>query len=702
MKKLLSLVLGIAITLSGCSSFAATQYPISAPYQQFVDANGAPIAGGSVYTCQPGTTCTVASHASLKTTYTDSTGTSANANPIVLDSAGRANIWGTGFYKISVYDATGNLVKTSDNIPPTFNYVTPPTVPWVNVSTYGSIAAAVAALGSVNPAVLLVDCATTVSTSVTIPSNITLAGYNTGSISIASGQVLTVNGPFMSPGLYRFFSGSGTVTGLKEACPEWFGADNTGVADSTAAVNAAFIASGGNLKFSKGTYRGNFTFYTFGKVEGVGVGLTKLTPYNATDPIVTVLQGTTAYSYIQGLGFAMRDLIIDGGQNHTAVDGSATSNSFTTQHGIRLFGGTATGEPNSSIGQILIEHVTVTACGGHGIYFDGLNSGTANAYSQVAWAKLDNIVSTWNLGNGVRFAGSSYQTQITGGSLIEKNARGCAKPADETVLNERAQILIKAGNSGYPSVIDMGGGTTIQTGADGEAFTAVTGTYAAGISNHGGTNISVHNCWIESNDIGIASTSTIGSGFNIKDNYIKHSGTYGILLSAAAGVTIDGNNLIQDSVGGTGIKGNPVTPSNLSYVTIGSNKYVNFTTNRDLGSAIAYLKTKDYGEEALKTYTQSTTGVALTVDLSLGTVNYINLAHNITITLTNPKVGQVYTFYIFQGTTSNTVAWADTIKWSGNVAPTITTTNNRGDCIQLIYRSNGSFYELSRLTNIPT
>ena len=57
------------------------------------DANGDPLAGGKVYTYEPGTT-------TPKPSYTDNTGGTANANPVILDANGEASIWLNGFYKI--------------------------------------------------------------------------------------------------------------------------------------------------------------------------------------------------------------------------------------------------------------------------------------------------------------------------------------------------------------------------------------------------------------------------------------------------------------------------------------------------------------------------------------------------------------------------------------------------------------------------
>lgn len=77
---------------------------------QFIDAAGIPLAGGFLYTYEAGTTTPQA-------TYTDSTASTANSNPIVLDSRGEANIWlSSANYKFKLTDANGTEIWTVDNI----------------------------------------------------------------------------------------------------------------------------------------------------------------------------------------------------------------------------------------------------------------------------------------------------------------------------------------------------------------------------------------------------------------------------------------------------------------------------------------------------------------------------------------------------------------------------------------------------------
>lgn len=82
-----------------------------APFSAYYDDNGDPLSGGFVYTY-------VANSSTPLATYTDSTGNTANANPVELDAAGRANIWfdGAKLYKIVLKDADGVTIKTVDNV----------------------------------------------------------------------------------------------------------------------------------------------------------------------------------------------------------------------------------------------------------------------------------------------------------------------------------------------------------------------------------------------------------------------------------------------------------------------------------------------------------------------------------------------------------------------------------------------------------
>lgn len=73
------------------------------PKLQFFGTDGLPLVGGKLYTYAAGTTTPLAS-------YTDHTGVTANTNPVILDSAGEANVWlpETTAYKY--------VLKTSEDV----------------------------------------------------------------------------------------------------------------------------------------------------------------------------------------------------------------------------------------------------------------------------------------------------------------------------------------------------------------------------------------------------------------------------------------------------------------------------------------------------------------------------------------------------------------------------------------------------------
>lgn len=78
-------------------------------FAQFFDSNGDPLAGGKLYTYAAGTT-------TLKATYSTSSGATANTNPVILDSAGRAVLFIDGSYRFNLHDANDVLIQSTDNI----------------------------------------------------------------------------------------------------------------------------------------------------------------------------------------------------------------------------------------------------------------------------------------------------------------------------------------------------------------------------------------------------------------------------------------------------------------------------------------------------------------------------------------------------------------------------------------------------------
>lgn len=76
---------------------------LPSPELQFADGNGLPYSGGTLAFYTAGTS-------TPKNTWSDSGGTVLNANPLTLDSAGRAVVWGDGQYRMVLHDVNGNLI----------------------------------------------------------------------------------------------------------------------------------------------------------------------------------------------------------------------------------------------------------------------------------------------------------------------------------------------------------------------------------------------------------------------------------------------------------------------------------------------------------------------------------------------------------------------------------------------------------------
>lgn len=96
------------------------------PKLQFFGTDGLPLVGGKLYTYQAGTTTPIA-------TYTDNTQASLNTNPVILDSAGQANVWlvDTTTYKYVLKTAADVTLFTVDyvSVPVSVNsFASPPPI----------------------------------------------------------------------------------------------------------------------------------------------------------------------------------------------------------------------------------------------------------------------------------------------------------------------------------------------------------------------------------------------------------------------------------------------------------------------------------------------------------------------------------------------------------------------------------------------
>lgn len=99
--------LSLAIIANTHFAYAQTASILPNAKTTFNDQNGKPLSSGKVYFYEPGTT-------TPKATYQDIGQTISNTQPVSLDAAGRAKIWGTGQYRQQVYDKFNNLIWDAD------------------------------------------------------------------------------------------------------------------------------------------------------------------------------------------------------------------------------------------------------------------------------------------------------------------------------------------------------------------------------------------------------------------------------------------------------------------------------------------------------------------------------------------------------------------------------------------------------------
>jgi len=173
------------------------------PFTVFYDDNGNPLTGGKVFTYTAGTL-------TPRVTYTDQGGLTSNANPVILDSAGRAAIWlDNAFgYKFIVHTSADVLLSngTIDNITP-FN-----TSSSSGLANIGSIAANTIIGNNTG--------------SSAIPTALTVAQVNTLLSGSATGVVListqTISSPVASVDFTSGINGTYsryllTITGLRSS-----------------------------------------------------------------------------------------------------------------------------------------------------------------------------------------------------------------------------------------------------------------------------------------------------------------------------------------------------------------------------------------------------------------------------------------------------------------------------------------------------
>jgi hypothetical protein len=300
--------------------------PYAGAGAQFFDNNGNPLAGGKIYTYAAGTTTPAA-------TYTTYTGGTANANPIVLDSAGRtpAQIWLTAgsSYKFVLETALGVTIKTDDNIYAAFDLTKE-----VGVAV-GLGAGSVATNIAVGDTAL--DSNTTGSNNVAVGYN-ALTSNTDGFQNVAVGsQALDAN----TSGDYNTAVGYDSLSAASTANY------NTGV--GYRALNAATTGAGNTALGS------DALLLVSTGADNVAVGYAALDAYTGSDAVAvgrSALGANTSGTGNTAVGKDAALLVVTGAYNvaigWTALDAATTSNN--TAVGASALGALTSGANNVALG----------------------------------------------------------------------------------------------------------------------------------------------------------------------------------------------------------------------------------------------------------------------------------------------------------------------------------------------------------------
>jgi hypothetical protein len=265
---------------------SVTPSPIGGFAAQFFDNNGVILSGGKIYTYAAGTTTPQA-------TYTSASGTTPHANPIILDSAGRVpggEIWLTDglVYKFVIETATGILLGTYDNITGVnSNFVNYTIQEEVITATAGQTVFNLSTINytpGTNSLTVYIDGVNqyvgdsyleTDSNTVTFTSGVHVGGEVkfTTAVQTTTGAVNADIVAYDPP-----FTG-GVATNVEDKLAQYvsvkdFGAVGDGVADDTAAIQAAIAGSptGSTVYFPAGTYFVTDTILIDVDVSFVGTG----------------------------------------------------------------------------------------------------------------------------------------------------------------------------------------------------------------------------------------------------------------------------------------------------------------------------------------------------------------------------------------------------------------------------------------------
>lgn len=288
---------------------------------QFFDNNGVPLAGGKLYSYAASTT-------TPKATFTSSSGNVPHTNPIILDSSGRVpsggEIWLTSGepYKFVLETSTGILLGTWDNI---YGYTTGTADASFEVQTATAgqtlfVLNSMAYAPGTNTLGVYIDGVNQVVNNAYIETNATSVTFVSGLHEGAVVKFFKINIGAADANVVSYepgFTGS-VATTVADKLQQYvsvkdFGAVGNGVADDTAAIQAA-LDTGRSVYFPDGTYSVSSRLTVVNpNVQIYGPGIIKpsatWTGIGTTKSVLTI-DAAASNVTISGLTFDSDDTII--------------------------------------------------------------------------------------------------------------------------------------------------------------------------------------------------------------------------------------------------------------------------------------------------------------------------------------------------------------------------------------------------------
>ena len=506
---------------------------LSFPRFQAIDGNGNPLRGGKLYTYASGTS-------SNKATYSDFDLTTANTNPVILDSDGQATIYLNGSYKL-------NLKTSADGQMPGFpiDNIAGGT-PEVFLSQYDDLAAAVTDIGATETD-LAIDTDDTIGENITIPRTLNLRFLRGNVLTISNTFALTFADPgsIIAPLNQQLFSDSNTdldgvaLTEGGMVSAGWWGAVDGGSITSSwsSAMSAINSAGKGTIEIPTADY----TFADYAATTTTGLSGCSGVAIHGNWSTITYAADTgdrqTVVEIQDTEHVSIRDLVLDGNianndkgsataghlinlqsVDHVTIDGIKLSNA--QWDGLRI-SDSATGDESTSG---LVTNFLIDGCQRNGI----------SLVDAIGW--------TFDTGRVIN-SGDVGAKQISPMYGVDLEASTAAK----FVSDIRFENVEFSGNAGIDAGTINGNGTNRNVTFNNCKM--LTTTVSAVLTTTEAENYTFSNCRFQGRVLIGGPQSSVRDSFFFHDDTTPTAGGAGRCLTVGAGATggiFEGNEFYID------------------------------------------------------------------------------------------------------------------------------------------------------------